>query len=124
KKSEYDKKAKEVEINRLQSQIDNSTVTSEMKGVVKSVQNQEQTSTNMYGDSSGQAFITILATGEYRVKGRVNEQNMGEIVEGQKAVVRSRVDEDQVWTGTYSAVDTKNPQNNSSSMYYGGSSED
>ena len=124
KKSEYDKKAKEVEINRLQSQIDNSTVTSEMKGVVKSVQNQEQTSTNMYGDSSSQAFITILATGEYRVKGRVNEQNIGEIVEGQKAVVRSRVEEDQVWTGTYSAVDTKNPQNNSSSMYYGGSSED
>lgn len=124
KKSEYDKKAKEVEINRLQSQIDNSTVTSEMKGVVKSVQNQEQTSMNMYGDSSSQAFITILATGEYRVKGRVNEQNISEIVEGEGAVVRSRVDEDQVWTGTYSAVDTKNPQSNSSMMYYGGGSED
>ena len=39
-------------------------------------------------------------------------------------MVRSRVDEDQVWTGTYSAVDTKNPQNNSSTVYYGGSLED
>ena len=99
KKSEYDRKAKEVEINRIQSQIDNSTVTSEMKGVVKSVQNQDQTGANMYGDSSSQAFITILATGEYRVKGRVNEQNIGEITEGSPAVVRSRVNEDQVWTG-------------------------
>ena len=124
KKSEYDRKAKEVEINRIQSQIDNSTVTSDMKGVVKSVQNQEQTGMSMYGDSSGQAFITILATGEYRVKGRVNEQNIGEIIEGSLAVVRSRVDEDQVWTGTYSAVDTKNPQNNNSSTYYMSGSED
>ena len=124
KKSEYDRKAKEVEINRIQSQIDNSTVTSEMKGVVKSVQNQGQTVTEMYGDSAGQAFITILATGEYRVKGRVNEQNISEITEGSPAVVRSRVDEKQVWTGTYSAVDTKNPQNNSSSMYYSSGSED
>ena len=124
KKSEYDRKAKEVEINRIQSQIDNSTVTSEMKGVVKSVQNQGQTVTEMYGDSAGQAFITILATGEYRVKGSVNEQNINEITEGSPAVVRSRVDEKQVWTGTYSAVDTKNPQNNSSSMYYSSGSED
>lgn len=124
KKSEYDRKAKEVEINRIQSQIDNSTVTSEMKGVVKSVQNQEQTGANMYGDSSSQAFITILATGEYRVKGRVNEQNIGEITEGSPAVVRSRVNEDQVWTGTYTAVDTKNPQNNTSTMYYSMGTED
>lgn len=78
----------------------------------------------MYGDSSSQAFITILATGEYRVKGRVNEQNIGEITEGSPAVVRSRVNEDQVWTGTYTAVDTKNPQNNTSSMYYSMGTED
>ena len=118
KKSEYDRKAKEVEINRIQSQIDNSTVTSEMKGVVKSVQNQDQEGSNMYGDPSSQAFITILATGEYRVKGRVNEQNIGEIMEGEAALIRSRVDEDQVWTGTFTAVDTKNPESNSNMSYY------
>lgn len=77
-----------------------------MKGVVKSVQEQGQDTAIMYGDSS-QAFITILATGEYRVKGRVNEQNIGEIMEGEAALIRSRVDEDQVWTGTFTAVDTK-----------------
>ena len=79
KKSEYEKKAKEVEINRLKSQIENSTVTSEMKGVVKAVNN-GQNSQDMYSGSS-QAFITILATGEYRVKGKVNEQNASQVVE-------------------------------------------
>ena len=83
KKSEYDKKAKEVEISRIQNQIDNSIV-----------------------------------TGEYRVKGRVNEQNIGEIMEGEAALIRSRVDEDQVWTGTFTAVDTKNPESNSNMSYY------
>ena len=88
-----------------------------MKGVVKSVQEQGQENSMMYGDSS-QAFITILATGEYRVKGRVNEQNIGEIMEGEAALIRSRVDEDQVWTGTFAAVDTKNAESNSDMSYY------
>ena len=57
KKSEYDRKAKEVEINRIQSQIDNSTVTSEMKGVVKSVQNQDQEGSNMYGDPPARPLL-------------------------------------------------------------------
>ena len=107
KKSEYEKKAKEVEINRIKSQIENSTVTSEMKGVVKSVNNsQNGESINPY-DGSSQAFMTILATGEYRIKGKVNEQNITQIVEGAPAIIRSRVDENAVWKGTYTAVDTK-----------------
>ena len=39
KKSEYERKAKEVEMNQLKSKIENATVTSEMKGVVKAVNN-------------------------------------------------------------------------------------
>ena len=123
KKSEYERKAKEVEMNRLKGQIENSTVNSEMKGVVKSVNNTEgQSSMDMYGSS--QAFMTILATGEYRVKGLVNEQNVSEIMAGEKAIIRSRIQEEQVWTGTYTAVDTKNPNNNNSNMMYGTSAQD
>ena len=123
KKSEYEKKAKEVEINRLKSQIENSTVTSEMKGVVKSINNsQNGESFNPY-DSSQQAFITILATGEYRIKGKVNEQNITQIVEGAPAIIRSRVDKNAVWRGTYTAVDTKNPNNNQDNMMFGGGQE-
>lgn len=113
KKSEYEKKAKEVEINRIKGQIENSTVTSEMKGVVKSVNNsQNRENINPY-DGSSQAFMTILATGEYRIKGKVNEQNITQIVEGAPAIIRSRVDENAIWRGTYTAVDTKNSNNNS-----------
>lgn len=113
KKSEYEKKAKEVEINRIKDQIENSTVTSEMKGVVKSVNNsQNGEDINPY-DGSSQAFMTILATGEYRIKGKVNEQNITQIVEGDPAIIRSRVDENAIWRGTYTAVDTKNPNTNS-----------
>ena len=123
KKSEYEKKAKEVEINRIKSQIENSTVTSEMKGVVKSVNNsQNGESINPY-DGSSQAFMTILATGEYRIKGKVNEQNITQIVEGAPAIIRSRVDENAVWKGTYTAVDTKNPNNNTENMMYGGNED-
>lgn len=78
-----------------------------MKGVVKSVNNsQNGESINPY-DGSSQAFMTILATGEYRIKGKVNEQNITQIVEGAPAIIRSRVDENAVWKGTYTAVDTK-----------------
>lgn len=122
KKSEYERKAKEVEINRIQSQIQNSTVKSDMKGVVKAV-NQDNSTNMMYGDTS-QAFITILATGQYRIKGRVNEQNVSQVIEGQPAIIRSRVDENQTWKGTYTAVDTKNPNNSNNNMMYGGSAED
>lgn len=122
KKSEYERKAKEVEINRIQSQIQNSTVKSDMKGVVKAV-NQDNSTNMMYGDGS-QAFMTILATGQYRIKGKVNEQNVSQVIEGQPAIIRSRVDEKQIWKGTYTAVDTKNPNNSNNSMMYGGSAED
>lgn len=124
KKGEYEKKAKEVEINRLKSQIENSTVTSEMKGVVKSINNSENGENINPYDGSQQAFMTILATGEYRIKGKVNEQNIAQIVEGEPAIIRSRVDKDAVWRGIYTAVDTKNPNNKSNnSMMFGGGQE-
>lgn len=122
KKTEYEKKGKEVEINRIQEKINHSTVNSEMKGVVKSISSGES-GDSMYGGQS-QAFITILATGAYRVKGKVNEQNMGEVIEGEKAVIRSRVKEEETWTGIYSAIDTKNPNASGDAMMYGGAASD
>lgn len=124
KKSEYERKAKEVELNRLKSKVENSTVTSEMKGVVKSVNNGQNSGEMSMYDGSGQAFMTILATGEYRVKGKVNEQNASQVMEGTRAIIRSRVDETMTWQGTYTAVDTQNPNNSNSNMMYGMSSED
>ncbi len=72
--------------------------------------------------SDSNAFITILATGDYRIKGKVNEQNLSEIQEGEKAIVRSRVDENQTWSGTFTAVNTDEAENNNNNMYYGATS--
>src|SRR5699024_7132197 len=62
------------------------------------------------------AFITILSTGSYRVKGTVNEQNVQSIVEGSPAIIRSRVNEEQTWQGTMGSVDTKNHEQSTSSV--------
>ena len=85
-----------MEIQKLKDSIENSVVESEMAGVVKSINDGSET--DMYGNS--QAFMTIIAMGDFRVKGMINEQNMGSIMEGQPVLVHSRVDEDVVWNGT------------------------
>ena len=118
KKSEYEKKAKQVEISQKQDKIANATVVSEIDGIVKSINDGSET--DMYSSDSN-AFITILATGDYRIKGKVNEQNLSEIQEGEKAIVRSRVDENQTWSGTFTAVNTDEAENNNN-KYYGATS--
>ena len=67
------------------------------------------------GDSSSNAFITILSTGAYRVKGTVNEVNRDSIIEGTPVIIRSRVDASKTWKGTMGSVDMDNSATNSSS---------
>lgn len=122
KRNEYEKKSKSVEIGKLQDSIQNATVTSEIAGVVKAINN--GSSTNIYNGES-QAFMTILALGDYRVKGSINEQNMSSIMQGQRMIIHSRVDEKQTWGGTVSNIDRENPTtgNNSGVVYSSGSSD-
>jgi HlyD family secretion protein len=119
KQSEYEKKSKQVEIQKLEDSIENSQVVSEMDGVVKSINN-GNSETNMNGEST--AFMTLIALGDYRVKGKVNEQNMSSVMSGQSVIVHSRIDEDVTWKGTMGEVDMQNPGNDSAS--YGFSSSD
>lgn len=116
KGAEYDKKSKEVEKAQLENSIENATVVSDTTGIVKSIN--ESGETNMYTGET-QAFMTILATGSYRVKAKINEQNIGEVQEGMPAVVNSRIDENQVWQGTFSAIDRDEPVSGGNEMYYG-----
>lgn len=115
KRKEYEQKSKKMEIEKLKNSIANATVTSEMDGLVKSINSSESAGMNsMTGEE--EAFMTILATGDFRIKGTVNEQNMSAIVEGQPVIVHSRVD-DTTWQGTLTAVDIQNPEKNEN-MYY------
>lgn len=121
KKTEYSIKSKNMEIEQLKNNIENATVVSEAAGLVKSI-NQNNNQMGYYDDGSSNAFITILETGAYRVKGMVNEQNIYAVTEGQPVIIRSRVD-DSIWYGTMGAVDTENSQSGNNNYYYGGMDE-
>lgn len=113
KQTEYSIESKKIEMKKKQESIDNAVVKSEIDGVVKDI-NEEGT------DEMGNtvAYMVILATGDYRIKGTVSEQNVWTITEGQKVIIRSRVDEEQTWSGTISKVDTEKPEENNNENYY------
>ncbi len=120
KRNEYEIKSKQLEIENLKESIANATVTAEMAGIIQKIQ-EPGSSSSAYSYSGGEdssAYITILADGDFRVKGRINEQNINQISEGMEMIVYSRVDENQTWSGTISEVDTDNKdEENNSSMY-------
>lgn len=117
KQTEYNIESKKIEMNKKQESIDNATVTSEMAGVVKAI---NESGMDEMGNST--AYITILATGDYRVKGLVSEQSVWSITEGQTVIIRSRIDEEQTWSGTISRVDTENQESNNQNGYMSSSS--
>lgn len=137
KKNEYDQVSKQAEIDKLQAATTNTEVRSEIDGVIQKIDTSKLGSNDGdtlddsmsydYGssDSSDNAFITILSTGAYRIKGMVNEQNRNTIVPGSAVLIRSRADDSQIWHGTMGAVDEQNSSNsNNNSGYYGMSSSD
>lgn len=117
KQSEYEAKTKEVEIQKLKDSIENAEVKSQMNGIVKSINNGQDNS--MYGNGETSAFMTIIATGDFRVKGKVNEQNIASIMPGQQVIVHSRVDQDVIWKGTMTEVDMQRPENGNENVYGG-----
>ena len=123
KKSEYELKSTQQEIEQLKKSIQEAEVTSEIDGVVKSINNAEDDNAASYGSDSSDAYMTLLSTGSYRIKGTINEQNRTALNEGDAVVIHSRVDENQTWTGTVSSIDLEHPENgNSDNGYYMSSS--
>lgn len=139
KKNEYDQKSQQAKIDRLQNATGNTEVRSEIDGVIQKIDTSQMAtddsasvtdtlddSGSSYdsGENSG-AFMTILSTGSYRVKGKVNELNISEIVPGDAVIIRSRVDESVTWSGMMGMVDRDNADKSSDdSMFYGMSSSD
>lgn len=137
KKNEYSQKSKQAEIDKLKNTMGNTEVRSTIDGVIQKIDTSKLTTDDSAdagddmgdysdgstdagsGDDSQNAFITILSTGAYRIKGSVNEMNVDSIVEGSPVIVRSRVDDTKTWKGTMGAVDrdSANSQNDSSAYY-------
>ena len=115
KQKELEIRGKENEMEKIREKMENASVVSEEDGVVKSIRSPgEQTD---YG-SADSGFITIMKTGDFRIKGTVNEQNYSQIWEGAPVLVHSRVDDSAVWRGTISRIDTEN-ESQQGGMYYG-----
>lgn len=103
-------KATQTEIEQLNKQIENSTVLSTIDGIIKEVNKDGGT------DESGnqKPLVSITQTTDFRVKGSISE--MGTISEGTSVIVRSRVNEDQIYKGTITKVET-DPQSNSNNNF-------
>lgn len=122
KQNEYEIKSKELEMESLRDAISNSTVTAEMAGIIQKISDPDSSSQNYYyGGGGDSAYITILAVGDFRVKGTVNEQNLPLIYVGMPMIVHSRVDDTLTWTGTITEIDTDNTEDEESNsmVYYG-----
>ncbi|MDO4519493.1 MAG: efflux RND transporter periplasmic adaptor subunit [Eubacteriales bacterium] len=127
KKNEYNQESKSLEVEKLKEATQNPEVKSEIDGVIQKIDESKMNSdendslesgtTDLLDSSSSSdssAFITILSTGAYRVKGMVNEQNIGDITPESPIIIRSRVDDSQIWKGTMGNVD-RDASNSSSS---------
>lgn len=110
-------KATQTEIEQLNKQIENSTVLSAIDGIIKEVNKDGGT------DESGnqKPLVSITQTTDFRVKGSISE--MGTISEGTSVIVRSRVNEDQIYKGTVTKVET-DPQSNSNNNFNGADSSE
>lgn len=123
--NEYNIKTKQAEIDKLNAAIENATVTAGMDGTVETIADLDTLLagglTNPDGSTSN-TYISILADGDYRVKGTVTEQNIYELSQGASVIVRSRVDENQTWKGTIASIDTQAESNNNNMMSSSGES--
>ena len=118
KDKDLDIQMKEAEIEKLENNIENAEVKSGIAGVVKSI-NEGGSSTSGSGDNS---FITVMKVGTYRVKGTVNEQNIGDLYVDAPVIVHSRVN-DSVWKGKITKIDTENALSNDNGGYGMGNAE-
>ena len=107
--TEYRIKAAQNELNALEASLEKAEVVCTVDGTVKSV-----------GDtmSGSDVYISVMKTGDYVVKGKINEMNISQMPQGTKVVIRSRVD-NTVWDGFVSRVDTSQTAGQENENYFG-----
>ena len=120
KEAELKIKTKEKEVEQAASLLENSTVSAPVDGRVQDI---NESGTNSQGEKV--PYITIQEIGSYRVKGVLGELQRGGIMEGDRVMLVSRIDENQTWSGTVTVVDYENPsQGSSMDRYYGMSTDE
>lgn len=110
--AEYDQDVLKTDIDYTKKMLKNVHVYSPIDGTVRSISEEDY-----------EQYIVIQQTGAYRVKGMLNEMNLGMgIMEGTPVQIISRLNPNQIWTGIVEKVDYENAeQSGNDYMYYGGS---
>ena len=120
KSDEFDIKQKLIERDKIENNLKNTDVYSEMEGIVRSI------AVGSGSSSDSDTYITIMAEGDFQVKAKLNEQNVSEVAVGDKMLVYSRTNTEKVWTGTVTEMDTSSADTenqNSNYYYYGGNTD-
>ena len=122
-KTEYDIKVKKVALEKLENSIKNSSVKAEISGTIKNLKSDTQAAEPDYGMTGSDALMTIVTNSSFRIKGKINEQNIGAIMQGDSVIINSRVDDEISWRGSVTEISNE-PESNNNDMYYmGGDTE-
>lgn len=106
--NDYNLKAKDKEIARLEEMLQNIDIMAPVDGTVRKVDEQGQ---------SG-SYITIQQAGAYRIKGAINEMNMANgLMIGSRVKVFSRVS-DATWMGTVLSIEMEDTSQNNNNYGY------
>lgn len=98
--SEYDKAAKQKEIDYTEKMLKDVDVKSPINGTIRKI-----------NESGEGPYMTIQQSGAYEIKGTLNELSLGAgIMEGTAVTVISRVDSTKTWNGVVDRVDYDSAQ--------------
>ena len=102
KQNAYDIESKQLELSNLNEEAAEATVSAPIAGVIREVK-------DLSASSASNVYMTIMATGDYRIQGVINEQNIDEIKTGEKVIIHSRSNSEKLWYGKISEIDKDNP---------------
>ena len=108
KQIEYRIKAIRNELNSLEASMAETDVVSTVEGTVKHVSD---------GTEAGDVYISVMKSGDYVIKGKVNELNLSQISQGTQVAVHSRID-GSVWNGSVSRIETGQPADEKEYGFY------
>ncbi|WP_099206160.1 efflux RND transporter periplasmic adaptor subunit [Scatolibacter rhodanostii] len=120
REQEYQASVKNKEIEKMNASIQNNVVTAPEAGIIKTInENTNNANGMMYnGGTTPTAFISILSTGEYRIKATITELQRYQVSQGQPVIIHSRINPDVTWSGSIESIDFENPVSNSDSGNY------
>ncbi|MBQ6376909.1 MAG: efflux RND transporter periplasmic adaptor subunit [Lachnospiraceae bacterium] len=74
-------------------------------------------------EGTGETFIRLVETDNYRVKGTINETNIDQIHADMTMIIHSRTDDTQTWTGVVSTIERKTPNTKTTDDSFGEETE-